>query len=106
MNIMASNYDTPALRETLKRLIRSQMVLKGMEYKELANRLEKMGIHQTPGTLRTKITTGTLGGQLLLAILISIGMRTLDLEQVQDVIEDIEDELAQDHSNNKASPTM
>lgn len=101
-----SNYDTPALRETLKRLIRSQMVLKGMEYKELSERLEVIGIHQRPGTLRTKITTGTLGAQLLLAILIAIGMRTLDLEQVQDVIEDIENELAQDHSNNPATPTM
>ena len=102
----SSNYDTPALREALKRLIRSQMVLKGMEYKELAERLQVMGINQRPGTLRTKITTGTLGGQLLLAILIAIGMRTLDLEQVQDVIEDIENELAKDHSNNPSTPSM
>jgi len=103
---MASNYDTPALRETLKRLIRSQMVLKGMEYKELAERLEVMGIHQKPGTLRTKINTGTLGGQLLIAILIAIGMRTLDLEQVQDVIEDIELELVQQDSNPQVKPSM
>ncbi len=103
---MASNYDTPSLRETVKRLIRSQMILKGMEYKELSERLEVMGIYQRPGTLRTKITTGTLGGQLLIAILISIGMRTLDLEQVQDVIEDIEKEIAQDHSGDQATPSM
>lgn len=100
-----SNYDTPALRETLKRLIRSQMVLKGMEYKELSERLQVMGIEQKPGTLRTKITTGTLGGQLLIAILISIGMRTLDLEQVQDVIEDIEREHATDY-NPPSTPSM
>ncbi len=78
-------YDSPALAETLKRLIRSQMILRGVDYNQLSAMLSEIGIEQSSGTLRTKVSTGTLGAQLLLAILIALDVKTMDMEQVGDV---------------------
>ena len=78
-------YSSHSLAETLKRLIRSQMVLRGVDYKQLSQLLADIGIEQSSGTLRTKVSTGTLGAQLLVAIMIALDVKTLDMEQVGDV---------------------
>ena len=83
-------YSSPSLAETLKRLIRSQMVLRGVDYKQLSQLLADIGIEQSSGTLRTKVSTGTLGAQLLVAIMIALDVKTLDMEQVGDVWKDLD----------------
>jgi len=87
-----SHYDSPSLGETLKRVIRSQMILKGVDYSQLSQLLENLGIQQSSGTLRTKVSTGTLGAQLLLAMLIALEVKTLDMEQIGDVWRELDSE--------------
>lgn len=79
---------TPTMGKTVKRLIRSQMAAKSIEYKELVKRLEEFGVCQNVSTLRTKISTGTMGVQLFLYIQMAMGVKQITLEQVTDIFED------------------
>ena len=83
---------TPTMGKTVKRLIRSQMVAKSIEYKELVKRLEEFGVYQNVSTLRTKISTGTMGVQLFLYIQMAMGVKQITLEQVRDIFEDALDD--------------
>ncbi len=85
---MAKLITTPTMGETVKRLVRSQMAAKNIEYKELVKRLEDYGINQNVSTLRTKISTGTMGVQLFLYIQIAMGVKQITLEQVKELYED------------------
>ena len=40
-------FDSPAMRETIRRLIRSRMAYRGFEYKDLARRLHDLGVEQS-----------------------------------------------------------
>ncbi len=79
---------TPTMGQTVKRLIRSQMAAKNIGYKELVKRLEDFGVYQNASTLRTKISTGTMGVQLFLYIQLAMGVRQITLEQIRDIFED------------------
>ena len=83
---------TPTMGKTVKRLIRSQMAAKSIEYKELVKRLEEFGVYQNVSTLRTKISTGTMGVQLFLYIQMAMGVKQITLEQVRDIFEDALDD--------------
>jgi hypothetical protein len=78
--------------KTVKRLIRSQMAAKSIEYKELVKRLENFDIYQNDSTLRTKISTGTMGVQLFLYIQLAMGVKQITLEQVRDIFNDALDD--------------
>ena len=83
---------TPTMGKTVKRLIRSQMAAKNIEYKELVKRLEDFGVYQNASTLRTKISTGTMGVQLFFYIQLAMGVKQVTLEQVRDIFEDALDD--------------
>ena len=89
---MSKLITTPTMGKTVKRLLRSQMAAKSIEYKELVKRLEDFGIHQNVSTLRTKISTGTMGVQLFLYIQLAMGVKQITLEQVRDIFEDALDD--------------
>jgi len=92
---------TPTMGKTVKRLIRSQMAAKSIEYKELVRRLEDFGIYQNVSTLRTKISTGTMGVQLFLYIQMAMGVKQITLEQVKDIFEDALDDFDGDVGDNQ-----
>ncbi len=80
------------MRETIRRLIRSQMAAKGLEYKDLARRLGDLGVVQNESNLRSKVNNGSLGAQLFLYIQLALGVRHLRLEQVSEILSDVREE--------------
>jgi hypothetical protein len=85
---MSKLITTPTMGETVKRLLRSQMAEKNVDYRELTARLEEFGVYQNVSTLRTKVATGTMGVQLFLYIQLALGVRRITIEQVRDIFED------------------
>ena len=83
-------FDSPAMRETIRRVIRAQMALKGYEYKDLCAALETLGVTQAESNLRSKVNNGSLGAQLFVYILMALDADTLDLGQVAGVLKDVE----------------
>lgn len=86
-------FDSPEMRETLHRLLRSQMALKGIDYNGLSRRLAMMGVSQTATNLRSKINHGTLGAQLFIFIQFALGIEKLDTDSIRDIYRDVERDL-------------
>lgn len=100
---MAKFFDSPEMREAIRRIIRSRMALKGVEYRELARRLGELGVVQHESNLRSKVNNGSLGAQLLLFILIALDMDALDLGEVATLVEEVRE---QDDSEDPAPLTL
>lgn len=86
---MAKLFDSPEMRETLRRLIRSRMAYKGFEYKDLSRALENLGVHQAESNLRSKVNNGALGAQLLMYILLAMETPSLDMNQVREILHEV-----------------
>ena len=82
-------FDSPAMRETIRRLIRSRMAYRGYEYKDLARRLHELGVEQSDSNLRSKVNNGSLGAQLFVYILMALDQRTFELDQVEEILAEI-----------------
>jgi len=65
--------------ERAKRLLRGEMVRRGITYDDLSARLGTLGLHDTPVNLRNKISRGKFTASFLLAACEAIGCRALDL---------------------------
>lgn len=83
-------FDSPDMRETLKRFMRTQMTLKNIKYKELSERLAKIGINQEEAALRNKINKGNLGAQLFVFILIALDMDTINIKDLKGIYQSVE----------------
>ncbi len=86
-------FDSPAMRETIRRLLRSQMAAKGVEYRELSRRLAELGVVQSETNLRSKVNNGSLGAQLFLYIQLALDTRRVDLAAVSEILADVEKDL-------------
>ena len=53
-------FDSPEMRETIRRWLRSRMAYKGMEYKDLCARLAELGVVQNESNLRSKVNNGSI----------------------------------------------
>jgi len=82
-------FDSPAMRETIRRLIRSRMAYRGFEYKDLAARLHDLGVEQSETNLRSKVNNGSLGAQLFVYILMALGQSSLELSQVEEILNEL-----------------
>lgn len=76
-------------RESVARLIKSEMTAKGVKYQDLSERLAAMGVRQSADNLRNKINKGILGADLLLQILVCLDVTSLDVLRVKDILADI-----------------
>jgi hypothetical protein len=83
---MAKLFDSPEMRETLRRLIRARMAYKGFEYKDLSRALQALGVHQNDSNLRSKVNNGSLGAQLFMYILLAMETTTLEMSQAREVL--------------------
>lgn len=92
---MAKMFDSPAMRETLRRTIRAEMAYKGLEYRDLTARLADLGVVQSESNLRSKINNGSLGAQLYMFLLLAMGTKRLELAQVQELLTDVAEELGE-----------
>lgn len=55
-------------KQAIARYIRSAMMLKGMKYNDLAEKLEQNGVVMTPENLRSKVSKGMFSADLFVAI--------------------------------------
>ena len=83
------------MRETIHRLLRSQMVLKGVDYNDLSHRLADIGVKQSAANLRSKVNHGTLGAQLFVFIQIALGVNALEVTDIKRLYRDVDEDLRQ-----------
>lgn len=86
---MAKLFDSPQMRETLRRIIRSRMAYKGMEYKDLVTALAALGVDQQESNLRSKVNNGSLGAQLFVYLLLATDTKSLAMDQVREILDDV-----------------
>ena len=94
----AKLFDSPPMREALRRLIRSRMAYKGFEYKDLSRELERLGVHQNESNLRSKVNNGSLGAQLFMYILLAMDTPSLEMRQVREILADVSAEHGEGHA--------
>ncbi len=88
---MAKLFDSPEMREAIRRLIRSRMAYKGYEYKDLSKARAELGVDQQESNLRSKVNNGSLGAQLFVYILMALDMPSLDMNQVGEILHDLQE---------------
>ena len=87
---MAKLFDSPNMRETIRRLIRARMAYKGYEYKDLSRALADLGVEQHESNLRSKVNNGSLGAQLFVYILMALDFDALAMADVREILGDLE----------------
>jgi hypothetical protein len=63
-----------------KRLLRAEMVKRGVSYEQLADRLHEMGIEETPVNIRNKVARGKFMASFLLGCFAAMGVQVVRLE--------------------------
>ena len=63
-----------------KGILKGELKRRNIGYKELAERLEKMGIHETERNINNKISRGGFTAVFFVQCLVAIGCTTLRLE--------------------------
>lgn len=86
---MIATLESAVMGETLKRLLKSEMALKGVDYRALSARLQELGIHQSEANLRMKISRGTLGASLFVSIMLALGVRQIDMARVEECLNEV-----------------
>ena len=88
---MAKFFDSPEMRETIRRVIRARMAYKGYEYKDLTRRLGELGVVQHESNLRSKVNNGSLGAQLFLYIMLALDVDLLEMNDVNRLLTEVRD---------------
>ncbi|MFC3120777.1 DUF6471 domain-containing protein [Agaribacter flavus] len=84
-----AQFNSPEMKETIRRIVRAQMIEKGVNYKQLMEKLAALGVSQTESTLRSKVNNASMGAQLFLYIQMALEIEVLDLKHVKDVLSDV-----------------
>jgi hypothetical protein len=66
--------------EQAKRIVRAEMVRRGVTYETLAERLAALGVHDTPVNMRNKIARGKFAPAFMLQVLESIGCKAFNIK--------------------------
>jgi len=72
--------DDDEFAEKAKRLLRSEMVKRGVTYERLSGKLDEIGVDDIPVNIRNKVTRGKFMAAFLLQCLQAIGLQVLRLE--------------------------
>lgn len=83
-----------AWRQTVQRIVKSEMSVRGVKYQGLSERLEEIGIAQSADNLRNKVNKGIMGADLFLQILSVLNARPLKAEHIQEILRDIDGDSA------------
>lgn len=86
---MVKNQASSQWRTVLSRLVRAEMVKRGIAYAELSERLKQRNINQSEANLRNKISKGIMGGDLLLQILLVMEVSTLRVDDIENMLKDV-----------------
>lgn len=74
----------------VSRLIKSQMAATGITYADLSLRLKALGTTQTPENLRVKINRGNFGAQLFVQLLLVMGRKEVNLNELETIISNLD----------------
>ena len=66
--------------DKVKRLLKSELVRRGISNSELANMLEQIGIEETKSSIDSKISRGTFSASFFLQCLTVIGCEKIEIE--------------------------
>lgn len=67
--------------EMAKRILRTEMVRRGVTYETLSERLQMLGVHDTPVNLRNKVSRGKFTAAFLLECMEAMGCRSLQFTE-------------------------
>ena len=68
-----------AWAEDVKRLLRAEMIRRGVTYAQLAKRLAKIGVEDTAVNIRNRVARGKFSAIFLVQALTVLGRKTLRL---------------------------
>lgn len=66
--------------EVAHRMVRAEMVRKGLTYADLVERLKPLGVDDNERNIRNKVARGTFSGVFLIQCLAALGVETIDLK--------------------------
>ncbi len=66
-------------QERIKGILKAELKRRNVSYKQLAERLEEMGIHETESNINNKISRGGFTAVFFVQCLVAIGVRELVL---------------------------
>jgi hypothetical protein len=69
--------------ERAKRLLRAEMVRRGVSYEALSEKLGALGLHDTPVNLRNKVSRGKFTAAFLLQCLSAFGCNHIDIDEAK-----------------------
>lgn len=67
-------------QERTKNLLKAELKRKGVSYKQLAEKLEAMGVHDTELNIKNKISRGGFTAVFMLQVLIAIGAKEVRID--------------------------
>jgi hypothetical protein len=67
-------------QERVKGILKAELKKKGIGYKQLAEKLEEIGIHETDRNIANKLARGGFSAVFMTQVLTAIGCRTLHLD--------------------------
>jgi hypothetical protein len=67
-------------QDRVKGILKGELKRRNISYKQLAERLEHLGIHETERNINNKISRGGFTAVFLIQCLVAIGCTTLRLE--------------------------
>jgi hypothetical protein len=80
-----------AWRQTVARLVKSEMSVRGVKYQGLSLRLADIGVEQSADNLRNKVNKGIMGADLLMQILYVLKARPVDAALIEEILTDFDD---------------
>ncbi len=66
--------------------LKSKIVATGISYKELSERLNKIGVRCTEGSIANKLNRGTFSASFYIQCLSEIGYDSLDVQEIKKLI--------------------
>ena len=69
--------------DKVKRLLKSELVRRGISNSDLANMLEQIGIEETKSSIDSKISRGTFSASFFLQCLTAIGCEKIEIEEYE-----------------------
>lgn len=67
-------------KDKVKGILKSEIARRNLNYIEIAERLEKIGVYETPQNISNKIGRGTFGAIFMMQVLEVIGCTDLHIE--------------------------
>jgi 3-mercaptopyruvate sulfurtransferase SseA len=69
--------------DKVKRLLKSELVRRGISNSELVEMLEKIGIQETKSSIDSKISRGTFSASFFLQCVTVIGCKKIEIEEYE-----------------------